>query len=389
MSFAKKFFVFCLVAAFLALPLATFAGVFAIDNKENQSVTVAADQIIDGNFIKAGNIIDIEGAVKGDVIVAGNTIRISGPVSGDVIAAGNSIKISGPVSGSVRVVGSNIEVSGEVKNNIWTAGSNVFIDKTSTVGLDVYAAGASVEIKGKVSGNVWAGAGTVVISNEVGKKVTASVDREGQVILETGAKINGDLVYQAASEKQLIIKEGAVVSGQTIKKAIKNYKVDTGFLSPAFFLFKTISFFSFLILGLVLISLVPKKLLAMHAEMVKRPAQSIGWGLVYLIITPVVVVLLLFTVIGIPLALIILPLYLIGLCLSKVIAGLAIGILLVDQLSHKKYSGSLIVPLAVGLLVLTILSSLPIVGWLVCLLTMLWALGAMLQVKKDTIAEWR
>jgi len=384
MSPTKKLVIFSLLL--LALPVA----VFAAGNQVDQSIQINKDEIVDGNLIKVGNIINIEGAVKGDVILAGNSIRISGPVAGDVIVAGNSVRILGPVEGSVRVVGSTVEITGEVKHNVWVAGSSVVLAKESLVGWDVFAAAGSVEIRGKVGGNVSVGTGTLVVSNEIGKNLTTAADAEGQVILESGAKINGDLTYKAARDEQLVIKEGATVAGKTERQALsKGHQADRKDFGPVLFLFKIISFFGLLIVGLALVTLIPKKLLVVKDEMIKRPARSLGWGLVYLVVTPVIVVLLMFTVIGIPLAIVIVPLYLVVLYLSKVLAGLALGTLAVDWLTKNKYHGSLIWPLALGLLILIVVSSLPIFGWLIGLLITLWAFGAVIQVKKDIIAEWR
>ncbi len=90
----KKKFLFTILAvcSLLALPAVALAA-------NDQVVLVGADEIIDGNLIKAGQLIDVAGAVNGDVIAIGNTINISGPVAGDVIAIGNTVKISGAVSG--------------------------------------------------------------------------------------------------------------------------------------------------------------------------------------------------------------------------------------------------------------------------------------------------
>src|SRR3989344_1404003 len=134
----KRIAVLTLVGLFLVgLPLTVWAG-----NKQmEQSIYIGPDEIINGNFIKAGNVIDISGSVNGDVIVAGNSITISGAVAGDVIAAGNSVTITGPVSGSVRVAGSTVQINGRVEHNVWAVGSTVSLGSESSVGWDVYTAG--------------------------------------------------------------------------------------------------------------------------------------------------------------------------------------------------------------------------------------------------------
>tara|TARA_Y100000310_G_scaffold345770_1_gene469622 strand:+ start:1061 stop:2224 length:1164 start_codon:yes stop_codon:yes gene_type:complete len=383
----KKLTVISLIGLFLiALPVFVLAG-----NKDDL-IIVGADEIIDGNFIRAGKTIDIKGAVNGDVIVAGSSITISGPVAGSVIAAGSSIRITGPVAGSVRVAGSLVDIDSEVEKNVWAAGSIVNLGANSTVGWDVYSAGANVELRGSIGGNVWAGTANLIITETVGKDVTASVDRDGQIILYPEARVAGNLTYKANSEDQLILQEGSIVSGEILKKAIpipEKFDFNKIFSGLSLFIKLTV-LFSLLVVGLVLIAMVPKILIQVKDEMVKRPGPSIGWGFIYLVVVPVVMVILMVTIIGIPLALIIMPFYLIGLYLAKVCASFAIGILTLDNLAKdKKYKGSLIWPLVVGIIIFAIVTSLPFVGWIAKIVLVLWALGAGIHVKKEILREYK
>jgi len=386
----KKFSVVFLTGLFLiALPIM----VSAADEEIAQSVYVGSDEIIEGNFIRVGNVIDINGPVNGDVIVAGSSITINAPVAGDVIAAGNTIRIRGSVGGSVRVVGSSVEISSEVTKNVWAVAATVNLSPEAKVGWDVYAAAGNIEIKGPVAGNVWATGAGIVIGNQVGKNVLASLDEEGQLILYPEAKIDGSLTYKAKSETQLVMKEGAQVIGGIEKKALPlpteaDWKKVLGGVS---IFFGIISLFSLLVIGLVLVTLLPKIALEIKDEMVKRPMPAIGWGFIYLVATPVVILLLMLTVIGLPLGLILIPVYFIALYLSEVLVGFVIGLILFDKLNkkEKKYKGSLIWPLVIGLLIFVVITSLPLIGWLIKLVLILWALGAAITVKKGLLKEYR
>jgi len=389
MKTLKKLTIVSLIGLFLvALPVVALAG----QDKMDQAIYIGPEEIIEGNFIKAGNTIEVAGAVNGDVIVAGNIVTIAGPVAGDVIAAGNIVRVTGPVSGSIRVAGSTVQIDSEVENNVWAVGSSVTLSPDANVGWDVYSAGATIEVKSPVGGNAWLTGASVVLGNTVGKDVKAAIDTDGKIVLYPEAKVEGDLVYKAGSEEQLELKEGAEVVGEISKKAIvipDQADWEKAFGATAIF-FRIISFFSLLVIGLVLVTLMPKIILQTKDEMVKRPAQSLGWGFVYLVVVPVIVVLLMITVIGIPLALIIVPFYIIALYLSKVLVGLVIGLLILDNLTRdKKYKGSLVWPLALGLLVLLIIISIPYVGWLIKLLLVLWALGAAITVKREVLKEFR
>ncbi len=389
MSKLKKISSYSLLGLFLiALPVAALA----VNYQVNDSTDVNENEIIDGNYIKVASIIEVNGAVNGDVIVAGNSIKITGPVAGDVIAAGKNIKISGPVGGSIRLVGSVIEITSGVEKNIWAMGNSVVVNRETTVGWDVFSAGSTVEIRGKVNGNIWAAAATVVVESAVGKDLNVAVNHNGQAILLPNARVGGNLNYQAWSLEQLDIQDGAQVSGEIIKKDLS--EIDKSLmreiLTPLSIFIKIVLLFSLLVVGLIFISLVPKIALDVHEQMVKKFWPAVGTGLIYVSVTPLVMILLMFTVIGIPLALMILPLYLISLYLSKVLVGLSIGLLIISNLTKdKKRQGSLVWPLVLGLVVLVIIGSLPVIGWIVRLVAMCWALGALIQVKKDILKEYR
>lgn len=388
MKKSRKFFkqaIFLILGLFLlAAPLAVLAG-------SNKSIFVAEDEIIEGNFIKVGNTIDIAGNVNGDVIVAGNSITISGDVAGDVIAAGSTIRILGEVGGSIRVVGSAIEINSEVKHNVWAVGSTVVINEDASVGWDVFSAGANVEIRGPVSRSVWLAGAVLLIDDKIGGDVNAAIDNDGQLILNSKADIGGKVVYKAANEDQLIKNETAVVAGEIIRKDlhVPNEKDLEQFFGTAYVMFKIFTLFSLLLIGLVYVTLVPKATLMIKDEMLNKPLPSLGLGFAFLILGPVIILALSVTLIGIPLALILIPLYIISFLIAKVFAALVIGVLILDKATKKKYKGSLIWPLVLGLVVFVIITSIPVIGWVAKVLLVLWALGGIMKVKKDILKEYR
>ncbi len=369
-------------------------GALALENQSQQAISIASDQIIEGNFIKFGNVIDIAGSVNGDVIIAANSINISGSVAGDIFAVGNIIKISGPVGGNVRVMAGSVEINSQVERNVWAIGSTVNLNEASKVGWDLYAAAGSIDIKGSVGRNVWAGTATIIISSEVGNDLNATVDKEGQIILNESAKINGNLNYKAAQESQLVKKEGALVLGQTTLKGIDDILVSASdkinkALAVTYLFFKLISLFSLLVIGIVIITLMPKLAIRINEQMLKKPLSSFGLGLVYFLLMPLVVLLLFFTVIGFPLGLIIIPIYFISLYIAQVFAGFGLGLMIFEKIFKNAYKGSLVWPLILGLLIFVILGSIPLLGWVFKLLLIFWAIGSIIKIKQEIINDYR
>ena len=87
-----------------------------------------------------------------------------------------------------------------------------------------------------------------------------------------------------------------------------------------------------------------------------------------------------FTVIGIPLAMMLAALWMIVVYSARVFAGLAIGLMVLSRVDRKRTIQSLVVVLLIGTLLLAIGESLPVVGPLVTLLATLWGLGGIITL---------
>jgi len=223
--------------------------------------------------------------------------------------------------------------------------------------------------------------------------LNVSVGKDGQIILDPQAKIGGNLNYKAEDESQLIKKEGSEVLGETSLKNINDIlisapdKINKAFAATYLFL-KVISLFSLLVIGIIIISLMPKIALKVHDQMSQKPAYSFGIGFIYFLVMPLISVFLFITIIGIPLSLIIIPIYLISLYIAKVFAGFTIGLIIFNKIFKGKYKQSLIIPLIFGLAIFVLLGSIPILGWIIKLLLVFWALGAMIKIKQEIVKEY-
>lgn len=376
----------CLIIGLTLLAVLPLVSQAKIGNGE-KNVYVGSEEVIEINFIQAGRTVDFNGQAEKDVIVAGGTINIAGPVKGDVIAIGGTVRITGDVTGNVRAIGGTIEINGKVGKNVNAFGGTIFIGPDAEIGWSVLSYGGSIEIRGKVGGNIKGGAGSVILTNEVGGSVDLKLSpKDSQLILYPQANIKGDLTYSAPKKAE--IKTGAQVAGEIIYTP-----VIIGAAAPAkkimgmaYFAKNIISILALLLVGLIIILLGRKTSNEIGKRMLDRPLVSFGWGLVYLIMTPVVLILIAITVIGIPLALIGFICYLIALYVTKIFVGIALGKKVMKWLNKGKEI-SLIWAMVLGVILFTILVNLPLVGWIIGLFGICWALGAMVEIKKQTLKQ--
>ena len=356
-------------AFLLIIPIS--AKAFAV--KTGDSIYIAKDQTIEGNLYAAGANITVDGAITGDVICAGQTININGIVEGDVICAGQSVNIDGAVNGSVRVAGNSININGQVAHNAMVFGAAINLGTEASVGWDMLIGAATGEIRGKVGRDLYGGVASATIAGEIGKDVRLKIDNQksdksGLTIID-GATIGGNIIYTDKAEAS--IAKNVVIAGE-ITHNLPKVRKDKTITSWGWG--RLYSIFSALVIGLVLISLWHKQIKKLTDKMLNKVGPSIGWGVIVMFLTPIIAILLLITLIGIPLAFILIGVWLIALCVSKILVGILVGRNIAAKIWSKQ-KDSLIFAMVIGIIITWIIFSIPVIGWLFCLVAMWWGLG--------------
>ena len=118
----------------------------------------------------------------------------------------------------------------------------------------------------------------------------------------------------------------------------------------------------------------------------EKPWASLGIGFVAAVVVPVVCALLFATIVAIPIGLILLAAFFILLYWSRIYAIGRIGESILARLRPTSSRASALV---VGLFVYYILAIIPVVGWVVVPLVMLFGLGAELIARKQFYATAR
>lgn len=383
------------IATFLLfLVLLVPINVYAATTQSGQSVYIGKDEVVSDNLYTAGNIVTIDGNVKGDVICAGMTININGKIEGDVICAGQNININGEVTGSVRTAGSVININNKVGKSVNAAGGFVNFGSNTNVTQDVIMGAGNSEVRGRINGDLIAAGGNLIIDNEIGGDVKLWLDRNvkngkqpfttnsAPLTITDKTKINGYLTY--TSPETASIAQGATIKGEVKHNLPKQRGADKKALVAMYGWISLIGLFAMLVVGLVLVSLWREEIknITEINKWQEKLGRSLGWGLVVLFLTPFLIIVLLITMIGIPLALILGALWLIALYISKILAAIVIGRAITEKWWNKK-NDSLVIAMILGVFVLWLFCFLPVLGFAVCFLATLWGLGSLwLHFKK-------
>lgn len=139
-------------------------------------------------------------------------------------------------------------------------------------------------------------------------------------------------------------------------------------------LFGVFTLLALFVVGAVVIAISPRATEATADRLITAPWMSLLIGFILLVAVPAAVGLIAITLIGIPLSLILLFMYVIMIYFSRAFAALAIGRWLFARFG--KPGMSLYVDLLVGLLILWLLIAIPYVGWLIHLIAVLLGIGA-------------
>ncbi|MCR4325921.1 MAG: FapA family protein [Patescibacteria group bacterium] len=368
------------LAALLIVPMLAFAAQF----RAEEQPSLSSGETVNDDLYMAGGVVTSSGDVRGDLVAGGGSVLVSGAVSSDLIVGGGNITILGAVGDDVRAGGGNIIVSGDVGGDIVAGGGQIQLTGKN-IGGDVAIGGGSVRIDSSVGGDVKVGGGDVYINGPVAGNVELDADK---ITLGPNADIGGNLTY--TSVKEATLEEGAVVRGETDFTARKARGEMGGAALAGIFTLALLAKFLMLFVGALILLLIFRKY---PAELVERamdnPLREMGRGVVFLIVTPVVSVVLLVSVIGIPLGALGLLVFGAAMVFASLVAPIILGSIAhrwIFKPSDYQVSWKTIL---LGVALYILIGIIPIIGWIAKLVLIVLALGAMLNIKWAIAKEWR
>lgn len=322
--------------------------------RTGESITVGADESVDGDlYVIAGTVV-VNGSVDGDLTVFGGQLTLNGPVTGDVLAAGGTVSIAGDVTGDVRVSGGQVTLNGPVGEDVVAAGGQTQIQGGASIEGDLVVSGGQVSMDGAVAGNIEANAGVYNRSGTVGGTENVTQGEQG----------SGAVEQPTATDKVL--------------DAVRHFVV-------------------LLLIGAALLWLLPRLLPSSASKLQERPGASLGWGVatfvgyIVFVIIAVILIVLLAIVFGLAQlgALVAIDIFGGILGIFVVTFGFAVAVGFVADLvvgfglarmvgrSAETSFWQRLAWLAAGVAVVVIVTSLPIIGGIAKLLVVLFGLGAL------------
>ncbi|MBO6797835.1 hypothetical protein [Maricaulis sp.] len=344
------------------------------------------DATVNGNLEVFGGDLELHGLVMGDVDLAGGDIEVTAEIRETINVGGGSLQISGPVHGELNAAGGSVEIGSTVGDDAHIAGGYIRLTDASSIAGKAEIIGAEVHMDGRFEGRISIEAEEVVLSGRFLDEVEILAE---DVRVAAGAEFSAPLRVRGPSEP--VIEAGAVVPDDSYEEEGFNFgarhwnKVDFQIDGPVRLMGSPEKFFgatfyglSFL-LGVFAVLLTPRGVGKIARTFRSRPIASMVLGFVAIPMSIVAMVmltvLLAITIIGIPLILLVWPLYPWVMLLGFAFGGIVIGDLIFNR-SHAERGLGLAMRSLSLLLVLVALFALSQVGAIgipVAFLT--WAAG--------------
>jgi len=312
-----------------------------------------------------------------DVFGAGDTVELKGPVDDNAFLAGRELEITATVGGDVFAAGEVITIDQPVSGDVFALGADVIVTPNASVGGDIYSMSRSLVLDGPVYGSVHAGAGRVELGSSVAGDVEVQV---GQLIVTDGASIAGDLDYKAPTPTDGVddIVDGAVTFTEQAEEEVTFVEEEepTALEAVAGWAGWLVwDYLSKLIVGAVCLFLGGMGVTRVAETVRDKPAESLGYGFLTLIVVPPAALLCIATVI--PMSLGFLGLLGLGVLmfLGQLVTARWIGEG-IFRATRPELTPTGLGALAVGLVPVSILFNVPWISFLAVLTGSLIGMGA-------------
>lgn len=319
--------------------------------------------------------------VDGDVSLAAANATLNANVGGSVHVLAGTATIRGEIQGTLYVVSGLAKLDGTVQGNVVVTGGRLELQENATIGGDLTVFGAQATVDGDVSGKLY---GSTLLYQQDGA-VSGNVDIQAdRITLGESATIGDDFRYQSQTDADIDV--NATIGGTTERTNATPWSgVGDGALAPFGQMLRLVWS---LVAGGLLIALAPR----VFYRAADHAAGVVGagiWGMLGLMIIPLLTVLAMLSVFLLPVGLLVLVLFPVALYLSQIVVGITIGRSILPRSWRDGSRGFLLFALVLGTIIIGALRMAPVpyLNVIVVVLVTVWGFGALLMLAKDVTSD--
>lgn len=337
-----------------------------------KNIELKATETISGNLYAISPKITIDGELEGDLIAISQNIEINGRINGDLIAVAENININGEINGNLRVVAKKLIVNGIISRNVNFFSQNFIVAENGKIGWDILGLSQNNIILGIAQGNVDIFAQKTELKGKILGNLKLHNQENAYLNIHSEAVIEGDLYHQ--TDLELIRQDGSQINGLNYEIASNNSNKRPLFDWWQIIIYQIISGF---IIALLLIKIKRSYLLKLNTKIYNKPWLDLLWGLAFLVLTPLAIIILTVSIIGIPVAIIVAAIYIIAIFTSKIFFAFFLGRRLL-QCTKLKIKNNFYLATLLGIIILALLISIPIIGYFISVLSSSFVIGLVL-----------
>lgn len=371
MTFKKVYFISVLI----------LVAIFLLPSKlqATEKFTISAGESRTGVQLVTQPEAQIEGKITGDVFILNQRTVVSGVIQGNLFFVGKSLTLdkNSEVTGSVFAAAETVGLEGTIKGNSFVACSQLYTNSSFEHRGEFNFAAKEAELKGAYYQKVRGRASQIDLKGAALFK--EAIFKVKYLNYDNKTISKGDLTYYSPYE--------ALGENQAMIAKLNWKKTQLPSFWQKFSLYlsqKVFNLFYLLIFGFLWIWLWQEKYKTTLLTLREKLGPSLGWGVLVLLVFPSVLFILMVSVLGLPLALVLIGVFVFWAYLSPVIVGGLLGNYLLQIFSYdgEKYP---YLSLFLGVVFLFILYSLPGAGWIFRLFTIVLALGVMTTGRREIL----
>ena len=358
----------------IAILLISLCSMVTFGQTEREGEILIDKTQLDDTY-RAGESIKVDAVVQGDLVIAGGDLTVNDSINGDLTAAGGELFLNGYIADDVRIAVGRVTIDSEIGDDLVVFGGEVILTENARVHGDLNCFAGNIELNGEVIGKLNIKGADVLINGTI--KETSKILGE-DITIGPNAKFNKKVEYWN-SDGEIDFGNSLVNTEAQFSEDLAKEKSD---LSLTTFGTASFSRWIFYILSAFLVILVLhalfKNTFSNAVEGIEKNwLKNFGFGLIYLIGIPLVIILSLVMIIGIPLGLFAAVIFIFSLLFGHLIAALMV-VYYIKYKKEKDWGFWSVTFLALGCaLVLRLLTMIPFAGILLSVVVLSITYGAL------------
>ena len=279
---------------------------------------------------RAGENIKVNAAIQGDLVIAGGNLIVNDSINGDLTAAGGELFLNSYIADDVRIAVGRATIDSEIGDDLVVFGGEVILTENAIIHGNLICFAGNIKINGEVIGKLDIKGADVLIDGTI--RETSKIIGE-DITIGSNAKFYKDVEYWN-NEGEIDFKNSLVNTKAQFNEDLGEEESQlslTSFGTTSFKLWVFYILSAFLVI-LVLHALFRNAFSSAVEGLEKNLLKSFGFGLIYLIGIPLLILLALLMIIGIPLGLFATVIFIFSLLFGHLIAAL----LVVYYFKYKK-----------------------------------------------------